>query len=153
MKTTRVVAIMLLALVLTGCVSMTDREKRRKKEMQAYELDTRERKIKSPTAATLLNLGPGLGNFYLAWETGQFTGTDMWIAGVTNLVMWPVSPIWSMYAANVDAKTLNTRATLDYYYHTGEGLRVIEAHESAARARGATKKEAGEEAKPKAPSG
>ena len=134
----RLAIVLLLTVALGGCVSLTDRENRRLKEIKSYNLNPERFPIKNRRTAMWLNLAPGFGNFYLAWDTGQFTGTDMWITGVTNLVCWPVSPVWAMAEGYKDAGALNTRATIDHYYHTSEGLRVIESHEAAAAARRAT---------------
>jgi len=135
MRIAQSLAAVVLCAALAGCLSLTDREERRLAEVQSFGLEADSVQIKDPVTACWWNLAGGLGNFYLAWDTEQFAGTDMWIAGVTNVLMWPASPLWSMREAYVDAQRLNTKATLDYYYHTSEGLRIIEAMEASKGAR------------------
>lgn len=134
MRCARATIVVGLAFAICGCVALTPREQRRLDEMKSFGMDPEEIKVKNPKTAAWLNVGPGLGNLYLSWGTWEYTGPDMLIAAVSNLASWPLSPVWSIREGQTDAMQLNVKATLDYYYHTSEGLRVIEAREAAKQA-------------------
>ena len=55
---------------------------------------------KDPVLAGVLNILPGFGNFYLAYGTQQ---SGQWGIGLFNLLLWPISPIWGIPEAAIDA--------------------------------------------------
>ncbi len=61
--------------------------------------------------AACLNALPGIGNFYLAVNGG---GGVQWALGAGNLLLWPISPAWSICEGYADAKTMNQRALAAY---------------------------------------
>lgn len=73
----------------------------------------------SPLLAGVLNILPGFGNFYLGMGNGA-DGTQS-IYGVVNLLLWPISPIWGIPQAVIDAKTINECDLVFYYEHTDAG--------------------------------
>ena len=67
----------------------------------------------SPLLAGVLNILPGVGNFYLA--SGNAADSSHWIYGFGNLLLWPMSVIWAVPEAVIDANNINKRDMLDYY--------------------------------------
>ncbi|MEX0886182.1 MAG: hypothetical protein WD009_07055 [Phycisphaeraceae bacterium] len=95
----------LTAAMLSGCVSMSSDERAAWRAMER-EGGVPEPNQKSVVAAGALNLLPGIGNFYLASGTDE--SGQMWV-GVANLLLWPVSPIWGVPQAAIDAQTINRK--------------------------------------------
>jgi hypothetical protein len=79
-------------------------------------LSATQQDIKSPTLAAVLNILPGIGNFYLAAGTEE---THMWAIGAVNLLFWPVSVLWGVPEGAIDASTINKKETIYYYYEDG----------------------------------
>ena len=113
----------ILCLVLTcgflqGCSSMASYEKVKYMELKR-DLDYAGLPImedKEPVMAAVLNILPGFGNAYLE-QWGPFIG---------NLLFWPLSPIWGVPQAYIDANTLNKKETL-YFYEFGPGKTRLDA--------------------------
>jgi len=74
---------------------------------------------KDPEMAGVLNLLPGVGNLYLK-QWGPFLG---------NLLLWPISPVWGVPQAYIDANTINKQETL-VYYKVGAGKDLLLAREN-----------------------
>jgi len=120
------VALMVLCcgvLLTAACVSMSraDREFYRRIEMQGA--DVMAGNIKHPAAAGFLNILPGVGNFYLASGTEH---SGQWMIGTLNLLVWPVSILWGVPEAAIDAQTINKMETV-YYYRHGPGKEELAA--------------------------
>lgn len=113
---------LLLALSLIGCVSLRPGEKEMARELQNYGVDLKEYGNKHPGMAGGLNVLPGAGNFYLAVGTGE---SDQWAIGFVNLLFWPISILWAIPEGAIDANTINTRATLDYYKFDRQGKKTL----------------------------
>ena len=64
------------------------------------------------TTAAGLNFLPGIGNAYLA---NKGAGGMQWAVGAGNLLLWPISPLWSVPEGHVDARTMNRRALVAYW--------------------------------------
>ena len=77
---------------------------------------------KSPVAAGLLNVGPGLGNVYLAIGTGE--KAQIW-GFVGNLLFWPISVVWGVPQAVIDTPVINKKQTVNFYY-AGPGKSKLE---------------------------
>ena len=56
---------------------------------------------------------PGIGNFYLAIGNGG--DSSHYLYGTLNLLTWPVSVLWGVPEAIVDANTINQRELVYYY--------------------------------------
>jgi len=106
-----------LCVLSAGCVSLRTYEKQEYAELERQltgaGLETE--KAKDPILAACLNLLPGFGNAYLE-QWGPFVG---------NLLFWPVSCVWGVPQAYIDANTLNKQETL-YYYQRGPGKERLE---------------------------
>lgn len=120
--------IVVMGLLLQGCASMAGYEKAKyaelKHELDAHGLPAME--DKDPFMAGALNLLPGFGNAYLE-QWGPFIG---------NLLFWPLSVVWGVPQAYIDAHTLNKKETL-YFYEFGPGksrLAAAKAEETSATA-------------------
>lgn len=124
MKKPMVVALALLLLMnTTACVSMRPADNENLRDLQQYGIKQEEQAIKNPGVAGALNVLPGFGNFYLA------TGTDessQWAIGFLNLLAWPISVVWGIPEAAIDASTINKKETVYYYMHTAEGKKALE---------------------------
>lgn len=106
----------LLPLLLSGCLSLTPEEIQNLDRMKrsGYTLENPPPDFEPPMnsgAAAGLNALPGAGNFYLACHGG---GGMQWVLGAGNLLLWPVSPLWSVAEGYSDARTLNRRALAAY---------------------------------------
>ncbi len=69
----------------------------------------------NPAGAALLNVLPGVGNFYLA--AGNGGQSSHYLYGSLNLLLWPFSILWGVPEAAVDANTINKREMLYYYQY------------------------------------
>ena len=67
----------------------------------------------NPLAAAALNVLPGFGNFYLA--TGNGGDSSHYLYGVLNLLTWPISILWGIPEAALDANRINERELIYYY--------------------------------------
>ncbi len=108
----RLPLVVIAGLLLQGCSSMASYEKVKytelKHELDQYGLPQTEEK--EPVMAVVLNLLPGFGNAYLE-QWGPFVG---------NLLFWPLSVVWGVPQAYIDANTINKKETL-YFYEFGPG--------------------------------
>ena len=114
----------LLLGLTTACTSLTGHERIVLRDLKAngitIEHSTGEwEKPASPLLAGVLNILPGFGNFYLGM--GNAGDGSQSIYGVINLFLWPISPIWAVPQAAIDAKTINERDFVFYYEHTDNG--------------------------------
>ena len=115
---------LMMALFLSSCVSLSYQEKVTLKKLKKSGLNAEisangwEKPV-NPLLAGALNILPGFGNFYLGMGNGA-DGTQS-IYGVFNLLLWPISPIWGIPQAVIDAKTINERDLVFYYEHTDAG--------------------------------
>lgn len=114
--------------VLVGCTTLTRQETMQLRELQAQGV-TVERPIgnyekpASPVAAGALNLLPGIGNFYLG--LGNAAESSHVLYGFLNLLTWPMSIIWSVPEAAIDANNINKREMLYYYTYDANGKQEL----------------------------
>ncbi|QDU71842.1 hypothetical protein [Mucisphaera calidilacus] len=103
------------SIILTGCTSLSslERETLMKVVADGYEEDAVKRK--DQTTAAVLNILPGVGNFYLAPGDNN---EHIWV-GVANLLLWPISITWGIPEAAIDAKTINKKETAQAYIRGG----------------------------------
>lgn len=99
-----------------GCLSLSSEDCLRLKELKqiGYSLENPPSGFSAPAhekTAAGLNLLPGVGNAYLA---NKGAGDKQWAIGVGNLLLWPVSPLWSVAEGYLDARTLNRRTLVAY---------------------------------------
>ena len=65
-----------------------------------------------------MNILPGFGNFYLA--VGNGGDSSYYLYGALNLLFWPISVLWGIPEATIDANRINERELI-YYYTFEEG--------------------------------
>lgn len=84
-------------------------------EMKLYGARDYE-EVKSPAVAGVLQILPGIGNFYLASGTDESTQVT---AGVLNILpgwlIWPVGILWAAPQAVIDAGIINQKEAIQYY--------------------------------------
>lgn len=118
--------IVLVAVVLacaSGCVSLSPTERATLGELRSHGISETAVQKKDPAVAGVLNVLPGFGNFYLAIDTQE---SNQWIFGAINLLLWPVSVIWGIPQAVLDAETINKKETIYYYTYDPQGKREFE---------------------------
>ena len=108
----------MFALMLNACASLSPVEQAQyqalEKDLKATQLQEVEKK--NAAAAGVLNVLPGFGNLYLG-QPGLF---------VANLLTWPISPVWAVPQAAIDAGNVNKKHTIAYYNY-GEGKETLKA--------------------------
>lgn len=109
-----------LLFIATGCTSISRSDRVMLRQIEAYGLGKSDEKVKAPAMAGALNLLPGFGNFYLATGTDQ---SGQWLVGAINILFWPISPIWGIPQAAIDANTINKLETVYYYQFDPRGKR------------------------------
>ena len=77
----------------------------------------------NPGAAGALNLLPGIGNFYLA--SGNGGDSSHWLYGTLNLLTWPISILWGIPEAAIDANRINERELIYYYQYDRQGQKEL----------------------------
>ena len=107
-------------LFLMGCTHLTQQERNDLHQLKAQGITVDHGgyydKPASPAAAGALNILPGFGNFYLA--SGNGADSSHWLYGFLNLITWPISILWGIPEAAIDANTINERELI-YYYKYG----------------------------------
>lgn len=111
-------------MLLAGCTSLTRQEKMQLQHLKAQGITVDKplgnyEKPVSVAGAAALNLLPGVGNFYLG--SGQAAESDHWLYGFLNLLTWPVSIVWGIPEAAIDANAINKREMLYYYQYDKMG--------------------------------
>ena len=104
-------------LLLVGCTHLTQQEQNELHQLRAQGITVEHggdfEKPANPGAAGALNLLPGFGNFYLA--SGNGADSSHWLYGCLNLLTWPISILWGVPEAAVDANRINERELI--YHH------------------------------------
>ena len=111
-------------MLLAGCTSLTRQEQMQLQHLKAQGITVDKplgnyEKPASVAGAAALNLLPGVGNFYLG--SGQAAESDHWLYGFLNLLTWPVSIVWGILEAAIDANAINKREMLYYYQYDKMG--------------------------------
>ena len=121
--------IMTCLVALSGCVSLTYQEKQNLAMLKQNGISV-DRPIggfeepNSRLAAGLLNILPGVGNFYLA--LGHGNDSVQCVYGLANIFVWPISIVWAAPQGAIDAGTLNEREMLYYYRYNKYGKKALE---------------------------
>lgn len=106
------------SLLLASCTSLTHQERNTLRSLQAQGITVNKpvgnwEAPASPAGAGALNLLPGFGNFYLA--SGNAGDSGQYLYGFLNLLTWPVSVLWGIPEAAIDAGTINERELIYFY--------------------------------------
>jgi hypothetical protein len=110
-------AVLLLVVMLSGCMSLTQSEKNAVYELKSYGVNTCDVKVKNPATAAWLCLLPFAGYGYLAYGTEE---KQLWN------VMW-LTWFWSIPAAYSDAVVLNKKELVRYYQYMPAGQEELKA--------------------------
>ncbi|HCU59148.1 MAG TPA: hypothetical protein DIC64_04115 [Alphaproteobacteria bacterium] len=120
---------LLFILCLAACTSLTKAEQDQLHLLKSYGITVDKpigqyEKPAKPAAAGLLNLLPGFGNFYLA--AGNGAESNHWLYGAGNLLFWPISILWGVPEAVVDANNINKRELIYYYQYNPIGKQELQ---------------------------
>ena len=110
MKKAITITFILTLLLTAGCATMSQSDKDMIREIQSYGIPANDQRIKDPALAGVLNVLPGIGNFYLASDH-----TAQWVYGFLNLLFYPASILWGVPQAIIDADIINQKETVYYY--------------------------------------
>ena len=107
-----------LSVALSACTSLTYQERNTLRSLKAQGI-TVDKPLggwdapANAAGAGALNILPGFGNFYLA--SGNGGDSSHYLYGFLNLLTWPISVIWGIPEAAIDAKRINQRELIYYY--------------------------------------
>lgn len=109
--------IFLILILLSACTSLSPNErfellKLNEQGITVKNHDSSWEKSANPALAGCLNFMPGFGNLYLAG--GEAAQEEHFTFAILNLFFWPVSIIWAVPEAYLDADIINKR---DLIYH------------------------------------
>ncbi len=124
----KIYLIFLFTLLLSNCTTLTRQEYNQLRDLQGYGVTVDKpvgsyEKPASGVAAATLNLLPGVGNFYLG--TGNAADSSHIIYGVLNLLFWPLSIVWAVPEAAIDADNINKRELIYYYMYDKQGQKEL----------------------------
>lgn len=124
----KVVLFVFCTLMLSSCTTLTRQEHMQLRELQAQGVTVDKpvgnfEKPVSGVTAGALNLLPGIGNFYLG--TGNAAESSHVLYGVLNLLTWPLSILWGVPEAVIDADNINKREMLYYYTYDEQGKQAL----------------------------
>ena len=113
----RKILLSLIVVILAGCTSLTRQEQMELQVLKGQGVTVDKpagswERPASPAGAAALNLLPGFGNFYLA--AGNGGDSSHYLYGTLNLLTWPISILWGIPEAAVDAGTINEREMIYY---------------------------------------
>ena len=117
-------AILMAAVMLSGCMSLTQSEKNAVYELKSYGVKTCDVKIKDPAVAAWLNVLPGVGHFYLASGSEE---KQLWGMAFFNLFTYPLSWFWGIPGAYSDAVVLNKKEQVRFYQYNPAGEEQLKA--------------------------
>lgn len=124
----KILLFVICTVMLSGCTSLTRQEHMQLRELQAQGVTVDKpvgnfEKPVSGVTAGALNLLPGIGNFYLG--TGNAAESSHVLYGVLNLLTWPLSILWGVPEAAIDADNINKREMLYYYTYDEQGKQAL----------------------------
>ena len=114
---------------LSACTSLTMQEKHTLRSLKTHGItvDTPTgnwERPANPAGTALLNLLPGIGNFYLA--SGNGGQSEHFLYGTLNLLTWPISVVWGIPEAAVDANRINERELIYFYTFDESGQLALQ---------------------------
>ncbi len=114
----------IIVIAFAGCTNLTRQEEMELRILKGQGVTVDKpigswEKPANPAGAALLNILPGFGNFYLA--TGNGGDSSHYLYGTLNLLTWPISILWGIPEAAIDAKKINERELIYYYKFDPQG--------------------------------
>lgn len=129
----RLLSLLIAAVATTGCAGLSRAERDRVRQLEQAGIDSTSQGNNSSWVAGVLQIVPGIGNFYLAAGTEE--NHQIWY-GVLNIIpgwlVWPIGVVWAVPQGAVDAHNINQRQTITYYFDTDEGKAALSRHRSSA---------------------
>ncbi|MCM1324431.1 MAG: hypothetical protein NC218_09910 [Acetobacter sp.] len=124
----KLILMLALCITISGCtsLSMTERNTIQSLKSKGITVDKPAgnwERPASPAGAGALNILPGFGNFYLASGNGGDGGHYLY--GFLNLLTWPLSVVWGIPEAAIDAGTINERELIYYYTYNEAGKQAL----------------------------
>jgi len=118
-----------LAILLCGCTNLSRQEQLQLQRLKGQGVTVDKpigswERPASPAGAGALNILPGFGNFYLA--AGNGGDSTHYLYGTLNLLTWPISILWGIPEAAVDANRINERELIYYYRFDAQGKKELE---------------------------
>jgi len=125
----RAIVCLMIVLTLGGCVTLSAQDEKTAQELNGYGLKQSWTQPKNVFLAGLLNVLPFAGNLYLS--AGKDGDSDQVTYGVLNFfLIYPISILWAVPQAAIDAHTLNKKAFVDYYTFDKAGQKELDALKS-----------------------
>lgn len=126
-----ILLIFLFTAMLAGCTNLTRHEENQLRILKSkgITVDRPAGNYEKPTsalAAGALNILPGFGNFYLAM--GDAADSSHALYGFLNLLFWPISAVWGIPEAAIDANTINKRELIYYYQYDSMGQKELQKY-------------------------
>ena len=126
----KIVLYSLLIFCLPACTSLSysERTTLRSLESKGISIDKPKgnwERPANPAGAAALNILPGFGNFYLA--SGNGGDSSQYLYGFLNLLTWPISILWGIPEAAIDANRINKRELIYYYTFDKSGKEALQA--------------------------
>ncbi len=104
-------------ILICGCTHLTRQEHSELQQLKSQGITVEHSNDfeapANPGVAGAMNLLPGFGNFYLA--SGNGADSSHWLYGLLNLLTWPLSILWGVPEAAIDANRINEREMIYYY--------------------------------------
>ena len=110
--------LMFMVCLVCACTHLTRQEEMQLRTLKGQGVSVDKpvgswEKPANPAAAAALNILPGIGNFYLA--AGNGGDSTQYLYGTINLLLWPISILWGIPEAALDANRINERELIYYY--------------------------------------
>lgn len=124
----KVLVLVICITLLTSCSGLNRLEQSQLRKLEAHGVTIDHpvgdyEKPASPIVAGLLNILPGIGNFYLG--CGNAAEPPHIVYGVLNLLWWPFSVVWAIPEAAIDANNINKRDMIYYYIYDEQGRKEL----------------------------
>ena len=118
-----------LILTLSACTSLSYSERNTIRSLESKGISVDKPKGNwerpaNPAGAAALNILPGFGNFYLA--SGNGGDSSHYLYGSLNLLTWPISILWGIPEAAIDAETINQRELVYFYTFNEAGIEELQ---------------------------